>query len=59
MNHDADVLALNELKWKAELRRIYHDFINESHSNTTSVLDDVIQSEIGREKEAIFSERYC
>ena len=49
MKHDADVLALNELKWKAELAEsIMISSMN--NSNTKSVLDDVIQSEIGEEQ---------
>ena len=49
MKHDADVLALNELKWKAELAEsIMISSMN--NSNTKSVLDDVIQSEIGEKK---------
>ena len=46
MKHDADVLALNELKWKAELAEAIM-ISSMNNSNTKSVLDDVIQSEIG------------
>src|SRR5699024_11805293 len=49
MKHDADVLALNGLKWKAELAEsIMLSSMN--NSNTKSVLDDVIQSEIEEKK---------
>ena len=49
MKHDADVLALNELKWKAELAEAIM-LSSMNNSNTKSVLDDVIQSEIGEEQ---------
>ena len=49
MKHDADVLALNELKWKAELAEAIM-ISSMNNSNTKSVLDDVIQSEIGEKK---------
>ena len=49
MKHDADVLALNELKWKAELAEAIM-ISSMNNSNTKSVLDDVIQSEIGEEQ---------
>ena len=49
MKHDADVLALNELKWKAELAEAIM-LSSMNNSNTKSVLDDVIQSEIGEKK---------
>ena len=49
MKHDADVLALNDLKWKAELAESI--MLSSMNNNTTkSVLDDVIQSEIGEKK---------
>src|SRR5699024_3906394 len=47
--HDADVLALNELKWQAELAEAIM-ISSMNNSNTKSVLDDVIQSEIGEKK---------
>ena len=49
MKHDADVLALNELKWKAELAEAIM-ISSMNNSNTKSVLNDVIQSEIGEEQ---------
>ena len=49
MKHDADVLALNELKWKAELAEAVM-LSSMNNSNTKSMLNDVIQSEIGEEQ---------
>lgn len=49
MKHDADVLALNELKWKAELAEAVM-LSSMNNSNTKSMLIDVIQSEIGEEQ---------
>lgn len=49
MKHDADVLALNELKWKAELAEAIM-LSSMNNSNTKSMLDDVIQSKIGEEQ---------
>lgn len=49
MKHDADVLALNELKWKAELAEAVM-LSSMNNSNTKSMLNDIIQSEIGEEQ---------
>ncbi|MCC4491299.1 replication protein [Limosilactobacillus reuteri] len=49
MKHDADVLALNELKWKAELAEAVM-LSSMNNSNTQSMLDAVIQSGIGEEQ---------
>src|SRR5699024_4770355 len=49
MKHDADVLALNELKWKAELAEAIM-ISSMNNSNTKSVIDEVIQCGIGENK---------
>lgn len=49
MKHDADVLALEELKWKAELAEAVM-LSSADNDNTKSVLNDIIQSEIGEEQ---------
>lgn len=49
MKHDADVLALNELKWKAELAEAVM-LSSMNNSDTKSMLNDVIQSGIGEEQ---------
>ena len=49
MKHDADVLALNELKWKAEVAEAVM-LSSMNNSDTKSMLNAVIQSGIGEEQ---------